>query len=542
LATSPISSEDRKAKLWTFVALGAILALVALIRLRLATSPLERDEGEYAYIGQLMLQGIPPYKEAANMKFPGTYAAYAVIEAVFGQTVEGIHYGLLIVNAATILLMYNLGKRFLNDRLLAVMAATIYAVATLSYSFLGQAAHATHFVVFFGLAGLAVLFHALQKSKNVWFAIAGLLTGCAYMAKQSGFFFVPFGCFLIYSTEEWQLRSLSALRGSVFFLLGAFTPFAVTVYVLNQLDCLDAFVFWTFRYASTYGTSASRAPVVLAGQLEWIRSHGWGGCALVVATPALVPALSRALQLPKNRHSQLIAFTLLSMAAVSLGLVFRNHYWIQILPVVALLCALTIKCIASEGSRIFGAQRWINPASIFLCFLLCGSIVIRESRNLFQDKPVNIIRREYSGNSFVEAPIIADYIERHSTPSDKIFVLGSEPEIYFYSKRHSCSTYIYLFSLFDDQPYAAYMQQSLVSEVEKGLPRFFIVAHQPYFSPEIESRHPIFCWAKAFLAQNYRLISILDRTPGGNRLISGKSLLSYTSASGIYYSVWERAN
>jgi len=80
-ATAPTFSEDRKAKLWTFVALGAILALVAIIRMRLATSPLERDEGEYAYIGQLMLQGIPPYKEAANMKFPGTYAAYAVIEA-----------------------------------------------------------------------------------------------------------------------------------------------------------------------------------------------------------------------------------------------------------------------------------------------------------------------------------------------------------------------------------------------------------------------------------------------------------------------------
>jgi len=34
--------------------------------------------GEYAYAGQLILQGVPPYKEAYNMKLPGTYAAYAV--------------------------------------------------------------------------------------------------------------------------------------------------------------------------------------------------------------------------------------------------------------------------------------------------------------------------------------------------------------------------------------------------------------------------------------------------------------------------------
>jgi hypothetical protein len=45
-----------------------------VVRLGLLNFPLERDEGEYAYAGQLMLQGIPPYDLACNMKFPGTYA------------------------------------------------------------------------------------------------------------------------------------------------------------------------------------------------------------------------------------------------------------------------------------------------------------------------------------------------------------------------------------------------------------------------------------------------------------------------------------
>jgi len=44
----------------------------ALIRFRLRDMPLERDEGEYAYAGQLILEGIPPYHLAYNMKFPGT--------------------------------------------------------------------------------------------------------------------------------------------------------------------------------------------------------------------------------------------------------------------------------------------------------------------------------------------------------------------------------------------------------------------------------------------------------------------------------------
>jgi hypothetical protein len=54
-----------------------ILLLVAImffsmIRFRLRDMPLERDEGEYAYAGQLLLEGIPPYQLAYNMKLPGT--------------------------------------------------------------------------------------------------------------------------------------------------------------------------------------------------------------------------------------------------------------------------------------------------------------------------------------------------------------------------------------------------------------------------------------------------------------------------------------
>ena len=45
---------------WLLVALVVLGA--AAIRIRLLDIPLERDEGEYAYTAQLMLQGIPPYK------------------------------------------------------------------------------------------------------------------------------------------------------------------------------------------------------------------------------------------------------------------------------------------------------------------------------------------------------------------------------------------------------------------------------------------------------------------------------------------------
>ena len=109
--------------------LCAILLLLtivffALIRYRLRDMPIERDEGEYAYAGQLLAKGIPPYKLAYNMKLPGVYVAYAGIMKVFGETPRGIHIGLLLLNAATSLLVYFLAAH-ISGRLAGLVAALI---------------------------------------------------------------------------------------------------------------------------------------------------------------------------------------------------------------------------------------------------------------------------------------------------------------------------------------------------------------------------------------------------------------------------------
>src|SRR5436309_10270301 len=154
-----VRKTDINGKLVQFAwwALAAIVfTLVVAIRIRLLGIPLERDEGEYAYAGQLILQGIPPYKLAYNMKFPGTYAAYAVLMASFGETVTGIHLGLLLVNAATVILIFFLGRQLISSTV-GLAAAMSYAVLSVSASVLGFAGHATHFVLLPVLGGTLLL-------------------------------------------------------------------------------------------------------------------------------------------------------------------------------------------------------------------------------------------------------------------------------------------------------------------------------------------------------------------------------------------------
>src|SRR5271170_3111981 len=104
------SRADSPPAPWAWVALALVILLVMVVRVRLLNLPLERDEGEYAYIGQLMLQGVPPYKMAYVVKLPGAAAVYALSMALFGQTPAAIHLALLLANLAGILLLFLLAR------------------------------------------------------------------------------------------------------------------------------------------------------------------------------------------------------------------------------------------------------------------------------------------------------------------------------------------------------------------------------------------------------------------------------------------------
>src|SRR5439155_9283335 len=187
-------SEDSpvKSRVVTWLALGLILVGAAAIRLRLLDLPLDRDEGEYAYFGQLLLEGVPPYAAAYNLKAPGIYVAYALILAVFGHTTTGIHLGLIVVTSATTVLTYLLARRLVGLAA-GLVAAAVYAVQALNPKVLGLAAYAEHFVLLFVVAGALVLQTPARDRRPAIVLAAGLLFGVAFLMKQSAAAFVVGG-------------------------------------------------------------------------------------------------------------------------------------------------------------------------------------------------------------------------------------------------------------------------------------------------------------------------------------------------------------
>jgi hypothetical protein len=494
-----------------------VFTLVVAIRIRLLGIPLERDEGEYAYAGQLILQGIPPYKLAYNMKFPGTYAAYALIMSIFGQTIDAIHLGLFLVNATTIILIFLIGRR-LMDSTAGVAAAASYAILSVSPSVLGLAAHATNFVILPVLAGTLLLLRGsgvsslepIQPKRLVRLFCSGLLFGIGALMKQPALFFIPFGAsYVVWKNLQRQPAVQKILLRIFAFAIGVVAPLGTTCLILSHAGVLDKFWFWTIRYAAEYVTLVPPnqvAHLFLSNAIDVVET-GWP--IWVLAGIGVLAGLWD----HRMRGSTifLIGFFFFSALALCQGSYFRPHYFILILPAISLLAGAAI----AKLSQLLAARMVVIRFASVLLLLACLSVpILLDKEVFFATSPVQACQTIYMGNPFVEAVRIADYLREHTKPDDTIAVLGSEPEIYFYSQRHSATGYIYTYALMEPQKYAQQMQQEMIAEVERARPKY-VVSVVTFYSWlwRAASERSILTWANEYTAQNYVVDGFVNVTP-----------------------------
>jgi hypothetical protein len=461
------------------ILVSVVLALALYVRLRLADAPLERDEGEYAYAGQLILQGIAPYRLAYNMKFPGTYYAYSVLLAAFGQNARAIRVGLTLIDAASALIVFLLGRRLLGW-FGGAAAAAAFTIMALDRWVLGVFAHATHFALLPALAGLLFLLRA-EESRAWHYAAAGALLGVAVLMKQHAVFLAAFGA----------LMALRAGFGRACLVVAGIAASLLTAAaVLAGQGVFGQFVFWTVQYAKEYVSERTIASGVrtLAFALAEV-SHASRGFWLLAAGGLATIGLART---GSRERLWLIGLSLASFATVVPGFYFRDHYFVLMLPAIALLVGAFLEYVGSA------------TLALMLFAGALGAFVIRESDYLFSESPREVSRAIYGENPFIEAVEVGDYLRTHTQPNERIAVIGSEPEIYFYAQRKSATGYIYMYALMEPQPYASRMQEEMIAEIEQAQPNYVVRVTAPSsWDAKTTSDDRIVRWADAFTQQCY---------------------------------------
>jgi hypothetical protein len=486
-------------------ALLSVMVFFAFVRVRLRNMPLERDEGEFAYVGQLMLQGIPPYKIACNMKLPGTYAAYAAIMTVFGETASGIRIGLMLVNIAATLLVYLLAK-YLYGSLAGTVAGITYSFLSCRPAVLGLYGHATHFVVPAALAGILLLLYAIDLGRTGLLFGSGLCLGLGFLMKQPAILFAVFAG-LYWLWREWKQpfsRPTLALRGCALFA-GMALPFGLTCLILLWAGVLPSFWFWTWTYAREYGSiiSLRQAWPMLRAAAPWVVRPFviWE----IVAVGLTAPLWSRY----ARAHDGFVAsFFLFSLLAVCPGLYFRPHYFILILPAAALCTGIGVCAVRQSllERRLGTMAGWIPV----LFFAVVFGISVRAQYTTFlRLDPASIGEKIFARDPFSEAVAVGSYIKANSSEQDTIGLFGSEPEICFYSARRCASSYLYTYPLMEKQKYSGQMQSDMLRQIQDARPRFLVyadVARSWETTASLEENRGFLDMAWAYSNRDYKLV------------------------------------
>ena len=126
-----------------------------------------------------------------------------------------------------------------------------------------------------------------------------------------------------------------------------------------------------------------------------------------------------------------------------------------------------------------------------------------------------ILRTVYGNNPFPESMEIANYINSHSKPEDGLVLIGSEPQIYFYTNKKCPSRFAYFTALVNNVPEHKEWQREFVRDVEAAKPKYFVFFnHQFSLLVQPNTDKYVFEWSNKYIAENYKLVGLVDMVDG----------------------------
>jgi hypothetical protein len=228
---------------------------------------------------------------------------------------------------------------------------------------------------------------------------------------------------------------------------------------------------------------------------------------LALAIVGLLLALrTKAAQVPM---AFVLGFCACSFLAAAVGFHFWRNYFILLLPGFALLIGMAVgliqQILQSKTTRMAAAM-----TSLFLFMTVFIWNVAAQRDVFFQMSGNQICQAIYPNQPFVESVAVAKYLRENSPENARLAVLGSEPQIYFYTRRHSVTGYIYTYALTEDQPYAGKMQRQMIKEIEDGRPEYLVQVFYEYsWGPPPSPQSAIFSWLHEYIGKFYHQVGVV---------------------------------
>jgi len=473
---------------WALVA-EWLLAIACLAPL--ALMPLARDQGHFAYTGQVILDGGLPYRDVFDQKGPATHYTFALVLALFGQTTLGVRTFFLIVALLGTRLAAALAET-LADRGARLPCVFCFSLAVLQGDE-GTPWHTAQVEDLILLGQLLVL-RLMATQAPPWsrwrlFA-AGLVLGLCCTYKPTA---VLPSAALAVVCGVWTVRGggrrIVPLAGRLAWGMAGFVvPPLLAIGFLAARGVFDDFWSVIVEYNATYAgqmNSAATAVTMLAGH--------WGKFVVLASFGALAARRRRAVLLDSLLWTLIVS----NWAAVIWQGKYWPYHWTPMIGLLAIFAGVSVSHVAAQVARRLGrleSRPWrrtagklpIAAAVAAALALLAVPVDARYALSIWRDaalvaagrKSLDEFRAPYECGA-VCADVhreVAEYIRARTHSGDKLLVWGYETVLNFLADRRAPTRFaVDRMLCFDELPRRAAWRQEFLASLRATPPEYIVV-------------------------------------------------------------------
>ena len=315
---------------------------------------------------------------------------------------------------------------------------------------------------------MLALCHTIERDSLRWAFATGACAAIAVLFKQVALF----NLVLITGWVAWMARRRGASVALLLLGVACVVVPVIAYFVINGAwsALFDATVIHNLHYER-------RLPLTAYPQVLWQRSQPllrafWPILLLAAAQAAAVlPTRTRVQGVTRRNTLLVLAWLGASFAGTASGGYFREHYFIQIIPALAVLAGMAV-----GGLRLrqyapplrLAIRGGLVATSIGLGMLAHGWYFLPGSADA---KAVRL----YGGNPVVAAVAVGRFLAAHAGQQDTVFVFGSEPQIFYYAQRKSATRYIFMYPLTGPFTDVRERQLAALHELTQAPPRFIVM-------------------------------------------------------------------
>lgn len=494
-----------------FLALACVLLVVRLPSL---VQPMGADQGLYAYVGDRMLAGGLPYRDAWDQKPPAIHVTYAAMRAVWPHD-SAVPAADLVAAMAVGALLWALGSSLATPAVGRAAALVFLALSNPAFARLGGVSVRAQCETFIAPAvtgAFLLLARHRHTRRDVYAAAAGLLFGVAFAYKYNAAVYAVAGVCALFVWRQWRVRAAAALAAG--FVVPAAALAAWLAYGHALHDAYDATIVYNLRYSGeTYDGPAGALLYLLTFPVRHSRVDalwllGCGACAVLLV-------------MARRNRETLVPVAWVAAACLTIAINGSRdlpQYFVQAAPALALAAAWA-------GSMLWRRRTAINVAAAIVIAVAVWRVddftklldnTSHDTRYLAgrMERVEHLARygerttRKYSALAVAE---LGEFMRSHSSPGETVLVFGFSAGAYAAAERLAASRFFWsrpvIVGFNDGRP--GYGVQGLLDDVRRTRPAIVALQRRDWMPDVDDSAHffttspPLAAW----LQESYEAVT-----------------------------------